>query len=66
MANYRIDIGEIANYYGGLSVIQKEDKYYWIIENYDTDFDNLSEWEEISKELYDSLIVHNNKLKNMQ
>ena len=66
MENKHIDIGSIGNYYGCLSVMQKEDKYYWIIENYDTDLDNLDDWEEISKELYDLLIIHNNKHKNQQ
>ena len=59
--NNRIDIGEIGNYYGGLSVMQKEDRYYWIIENYDTNFNDIHDYEEISKELYDLLIKHNNK-----
>lgn len=46
-----IDVGDIGNYYGGLSVVESDGSYFWAIENYDG-------WspEEITKELYDSLI----------
>lgn len=53
------EIGEIGNYYGGLSVTQRNGKYYWIIENYDTDFSQIDRWEEISFELYNELLKHN-------
>lgn len=53
------DIGYIGNYYGGLFVKKENDKFYWIIENYDTDFDDITEWEEISESLYNELIKHN-------
>lgn len=43
-------IGEIANYYGGLSVKIDNDKFYWGIENWDGVF-----WEEIPQSLYDEL-----------
>lgn len=55
----RTQIGNISNYYGSLEVMEHNGKYYWIIENYDTDFDDLSEWEEISEELYLMLLKHN-------
>jgi len=29
-----------------------------LIENYNTDFDDLSDWSEIDKELYDSLVAY--------
>lgn len=48
-------IGEIGNHYGGLHIQKVDNKFYWIIENYDTDFTDLSEWEEISENLYNSL-----------
>lgn len=48
-------VGEIGNYYGGLFIYEQENKFYWIIENYDTDFENLSEWDEIPKSLYEQL-----------
>jgi hypothetical protein len=51
-------VGNISNYYGGLYVMQNEGRYYWIIENYNTDFDDLTRWHEIEKELYDCLIAH--------
>jgi hypothetical protein len=51
-------IGSIGNYYGGLFIMEHEGKYYWLIENYDTDFKDLSDWDEIDKELYDSLIAY--------
>ena len=55
--NYKA-VGEIGNYYGGLFIMQNEGKYYWLIKNYDTDFDDLSDWSEIDKELYDSLVAY--------
>lgn len=55
----KIQIGEIGNYYGGLFITQYDSKYYWIIENYNTDFTDISEWEEISEELYYALLKHN-------
>lgn len=38
----------IGNYYGGLHISEVAGKFYFIIENYDTDFDELGEWQEIS------------------
>lgn len=55
--NYK-SIGGIGNYYGGLFIMENEGKYYWLIENYDTDFDDLLDWTEIDKELYDSLVAY--------
>jgi len=51
------------NYYGGIYVTEFEGKFYWLIENYDTDFENPEEWEEITKELFDSLIDHDKNFK---
>lgn len=55
--NYKA-IGSIGNYYGGLFVMQNEERYYWMIENYNTDFDDLSHWTEIDKDLYNSLVAY--------
>ncbi len=55
-------ICEIGNYYGGLFVMEYESKYYWCIENYNTDFEDLEDWDEIDKELYDSLIAYQERL----
>ena len=49
-----ISIGSIGNYYGGLEVANVGCKYYWSIENHDG-----NDWQEITKQLYDSLIEHN-------
>ena len=38
--------------------MEKDGKYYWIIENYLTDFENLKHWDECDKELYDALIAY--------
>lgn len=46
------DIGKIGNYYGGLSVKQADDKFYWSIENYDGPY-----WEEIPESLYRELLA---------
>ena len=59
--NYKA-VGEIANYYGGLFIMENEGKYYWLIENYSTDFDDLSYWSEIDKELYDSLVAYESRM----
>lgn len=49
-------IGKIGNYYGGLHITTLDGKYYWLIQNWDTDFDDMEEWEEIPKSLYDELM----------
>ncbi len=54
-----VGIKDLGNYYGGLNVQEKDGKYYWIIENYDTDFSDINEWHEISKVLYLELLNHN-------
>lgn len=59
--NYKI-IGKISNHYGGLFIMQNEGKYYWLIENFDTNFDVLSNWSEIDKELYDSLVAYDARI----
>ena len=43
-------IGEIGNYYGGLSVKTENGKHYWSIENFNGDY-----WEEIPATLFDAL-----------
>lgn len=54
--NKILSIGKIGNYYGGLYIKKENNKFYWIIENHDTEFNNTDEWEEISENLYLSLI----------
>jgi hypothetical protein len=44
--------------------MEKEGKYYWIIENYSTDFDDLDYWEECDKELYDALVAYEGRRQN--
>lgn len=51
MSNNRRSIGDIGNYYGGLSVKSEDGKYFWSIESYDGE-----NWEEIPKRLYDQLV----------
>ena len=46
-------IGNIGNYYGGLSVKAEEGKHYWSIENYDG-----HDWQEIPESLYRSLLEY--------
>lgn len=55
----------IGNYNRGLWVLEYEGNYYWIIENFSTDFESIDEWGKIDKSLYDKLIEHNNKLKGV-
>lgn len=57
--NRSTQIGVIGNHEGGLLVTQRAKKYFWGIEgDYGTD------WEEIPKPLYDSLIAYETKRKN--
>jgi len=51
-------IGTVNNYYGGLFAMEKDGKYYWLIQNYSTDFDDIEHWEECDKELYEALIAY--------
>ena len=46
-------IGTIGNYYGGLSIKEEDDKYYWGIEDWDGTY-----WVEIPKYLYDTLVQY--------
>jgi len=48
------DIGDIGNYYGGLSVKKEDGKFYWSIDNWDG-----QHWEEIPESLYLELIKFN-------
>tara|TARA_Y100000593_G_C4235498_1_gene299305 strand:- start:704 stop:889 length:186 start_codon:yes stop_codon:yes gene_type:complete len=52
----------VGNYYGGVWVQEIDGKFYWIIENYDTDFEEIEEWTLISQELYEALISENGKI----
>jgi hypothetical protein len=52
------EIGVIGNYYGCLNIMTFQDKFYWCIENYDTDFKELESYDEITKELYESIIKY--------
>jgi len=54
-----VDIGEIGNYYGGLTVKSENNKFYWSIENWDGFY-----WEEITQGLYVKLILHQERLTN--
>jgi len=54
-----MNIGNIANYYGGLFIKEDDNKFYWCIPNYDGD-----DWDEIPKYLYDTLVKYQEELKN--
>lgn len=58
-----IQIGTIENYNGGLFIMQKSDKFYWLIYNYNTVFQDIEEWTEIDKKLFDSLIAYEKRRK---
>ena len=49
-------IGTIKNFYGGLLVMKEEGKFYWGIGDW-----NKTEWEEITEELYNSLMSFEEK-----
>lgn len=46
------DICGIGNTYGCLIILEHDGKYYWLIEDYNTNLNNLDEYEEISRDLY--------------
>ena len=52
----KIQMPMIGNYYGGLHVMTLDGKFYWCIENHNTDFDDITDWDEITKELYEALV----------
>ncbi len=54
----KIGIGDIGNYYGGLSVKVESGIPYWSIENYDG-----QDWEEIPASLYKELIKFEERRK---
>ena len=56
MSNIK-SIGNIGNYYGDLSVKKEDGKFYWSIEDW-----NGYSWEEITKDLFDSLNNFNDDL----
>lgn len=48
----RIGVWSVGNYYWWIYIMHKQGKFYWIIEDWDTDFDDLEQRKEISKELF--------------
>lgn len=50
-------IGEMQSSDGYLYIQELKNKYYWIIEKHYTDFNDITEWEEISKDLYNSFLL---------
>lgn len=54
-----MDIGDIGNFYGGLSVKEEEGRFFCGIENWDG-----TGWEEIPKELYDALVKYETERKS--
>lgn len=52
----RFSVPDIGNYYGGLELAENDEKYYWCIENYDTDLGNIRHYQEIPESLYRELI----------
>lgn len=56
------DIGDIGNYYGGLSVrVFQGNRYQWSIENWDGSY-----WEDIPKSLYDALCEFEDERKKAE
>ncbi len=53
----------IHNCYGQLEAIEHKGRFYWIIGNYDTNFKNLEEWEEIDEPLYRALQAFDERQK---
>ena len=51
------DIGWIANSYGGLTVKEKDGKYFWAVQDYDGGYD----WDEIPEYLFAALNRYENE-----
>ncbi len=49
-------IGDIGNYYGGLSIKQEGDEFFWSIEDWDGEV-----WYKIPKDLFDALNKYENE-----
>lgn len=45
-----VEVGNIGNDYGGLTICKKDGKFFWSVENWDGFM-----WEEIPEELYNAL-----------
>jgi hypothetical protein len=41
-----------SNAQGGLHIMELKGKYYWLIFNYDTDFNDIDYWQEVPESLY--------------
>lgn len=52
-------IGDIDNYYGGLSISREGGRYYWSIENWDGQY-----WKEIPEYLYVALSKYQEEYKH--
>lgn len=46
-----VEIGEVGNYYGCLTVKKENGKFYWCVENWDG-----FHWDEIPEYLYEALM----------
>ena len=46
-------IGQIENFYGGLSIMTADGRFYWSIKRHDGD-----NWQEIPEKLYDALLEY--------
>jgi len=51
MCEGEMRVGNIGNFYGGLSVKKDGDKFYWGIEDH-----SGTEWQEIPESLYNELV----------
>lgn len=49
-------VGNIGNYYGGLHVLERDGKFYWVIENWDGEPNPDTDGEEIPEALYRELL----------
>ncbi|MCT4228683.1 hypothetical protein HZP39_04110 [Elizabethkingia anophelis] len=50
-------ISDIGNTYGSLLIGTYNGKFYWIIEDYNTDLNSVGEWTEISELLYNTILT---------
>ena len=54
-----IEIDEIGNYYGCLNVLSYNNKFYWLIEDWNTDKQDINSWIEIPRDLFLKLVSRN-------
>lgn len=52
------EIDSAGNYYGNIHIKKNGNQYYWLVENYNTEFDKIEHWNFITESLFMELFKH--------